>query len=97
PIGICGLLTRDTLPDVDVGFAFLPAHWRRGYAAESAAAILAHGRHAFALKRIVAITSPDNVASIGVLEKIGLKFEAVTRLGDDPREVRLFGIGFEGS
>lgn len=94
PIGICGLLKRDTLPDVDVGFAFLPAYWRKGYAAESAAAILIHGRRAFGLKRIVAITSPDNVASIGVLEKIGLKFEAVTHLGDDPREVKLFGVAF---
>jgi len=91
-IGICGLLKRDTLPDVDVGFAFLPTHWRKGYAAESASAILTHGRRAFGLKRIVAITSPDNVASIGVLEKIGLKFVAMTRLGDDPREVKLFGI-----
>ena len=91
-IGICGLLKRDTLPDVDVGFAFLPTHWRKGYAAESASAILTHGRRAFGLRRIVAITSPDNVASIGVLEKIGLKFVAMTRLGDDPREVKLFGI-----
>lgn len=96
PIGICGLLKRETLPDVDVGFAFLPAHWRKGYAAESAAAILEHGSRAFGLKRIVAITSLDNGASIGVLEKIGLKFEAVTRLGDDPREVKLFGIDFQG-
>ncbi len=94
PVGICGLLKRDTLPDADVGFAFLPAHWRKGYAAESAAAVLLHGRRAFGLKRIVAITSPDNVASIGVLEKLGLKFEAVTHLGDDPREVKLFGIDF---
>jgi RimJ/RimL family protein N-acetyltransferase len=94
PIGICGLLKRDTLPDADVGFAFLPAHWRKGYAAESASAILTHGRRAFGLKRIVAITSPDNLASIGVLEKIGLKFERLTRLGDDPREVRLFGVEF---
>ena len=94
PIGICGLLKRDTLPDPDLGFAFLPAHWRKGYAAESAAAILTHGRRAFGLERIVAITSPDNVASIGVLEKIGLRFERLTRLGDDPREVRLFGVEF---
>jgi len=92
PIGICGLLKRDTLPDVDVGFAFLPAHWRKGYAREAAQAILAHARAAHGLKRVVAITSPGNVASIGVLEKIGLKFETVTRLGDDPREVKLFGI-----
>jgi RimJ/RimL family protein N-acetyltransferase len=91
-IGMCGLLKRDTLPDVDVGFAFLPAHWRKGYAFESASAVLGHGRKAFGLKRIVAITSPDNVASIGVLEKLGLKFEAVIRLGEDPREVKLFAL-----
>ncbi|MEO8501474.1 MAG: GNAT family N-acetyltransferase [Vicinamibacteria bacterium] len=94
PVGLCGLLKRDTLEDVDVGFASLPAHWRKGYAAEAAAATLEHGRAAFGLKRIVAITSPDNVASIGVLEKIGLRFEALIRLGDDPREVKLFGIDF---
>jgi [ribosomal protein S5]-alanine N-acetyltransferase len=93
-IGICGLLKRDTLKDADVGFAFLPAHGRKGYARESAAATLEHGRTAFGLERIVAITSPDNMASIGVLEKIGLKFEAVTRLGDDPHEVKLFSIDF---
>ncbi len=94
PIGMCGLLKRDTLPDVDAGFAFLPGHWRKGYAFESGSAVVAHGRSAFSLKRIVAITSPDNVASIGVLEKMGLKFEALVRLGDDAREVKLFGVDF---
>jgi RimJ/RimL family protein N-acetyltransferase len=93
-IGICGLLKRDALEDVDLGFAFLPAHWRRGYARESASAMLAHGRDVHGLLRIVAITSPDNAASIGVLEKIGLEFEALTRLGGDPREVRLYAIHF---
>jgi RimJ/RimL family protein N-acetyltransferase len=90
PIGMCGLLKRETLPDVDLGFAFLPAYWRKGFAFESASAVLDHGRRAFGLKRIVAITSPDNLASIGVLEKVGLKFEGLTRLGEDPREVKLF-------
>ena len=90
-----GLLKRETLLDVDVGFAFLPAYWRKGFAFESGSAVLAHGREAFGLKRIVAITSPDNVASIGVLEKMGLKFEALIRLGDDAREVKLFGVNFQ--
>lgn len=92
PIGICGLLKRDSLPDVDVGFAFLPAHWRKGYATEAATAIVRQGLEVHGLHRIVAIASPDNVASEGVLQKIGLKFEALIRLGDDPREVKLFGI-----
>ena len=94
-IGMCGLLKRDALPDADVGFAFLPAHWRKGYAFESASAVLAHGRTALGLKRIVAITSPDNLPSIGVLERIGLKFEAVIQLPGETREVKLFGVNFQ--
>jgi len=92
PIGICGLLKRDSLEDPDVGFAFLPAHWRQGYALESASAVLKYGRESLGLRRMVAITSPDNAASIGVLEKLGLKFEAVVRLEGDAKEVRLFAM-----
>src|SRR3989442_7723918 len=75
PIEICGLLKRETLDDVDVGFAFLPQYWRQGYAFESALAVMAYGREVLGLDRIVAITSPDNEASIKVLGKLGLKFE----------------------
>jgi RimJ/RimL family protein N-acetyltransferase len=94
PIGMCGLLKRDTLKDVDVGFAWLPAHCRQGFATEAVKAVIEHGRDTLGLKRIVAITSPDNDASIGVLKKVGLRFEGEIRLGDDPREVKLFGIDF---
>jgi RimJ/RimL family protein N-acetyltransferase len=91
PIGMCGLLKRDTLPHVDVGFAFLPTFWSQGYAFESAAAVMAFGREALGLRRIVAITSPENQASISLLEKIGLRFERMIKLGEDQSEVRLFG------
>jgi len=90
PIGICGLLKRETLDDVDVGFAFLPQYWRHGYAFESASAVLAYGRDVLGLDRIVAITSPNNEASIKVLNKLGLKFERMIRLSEDAPEVRLF-------
>lgn len=90
-IGICGLLKRDSLPDVDIGFAFLPSYWSRGYALESAAAVMTYGREARGLRRIVAITSPDNDASIRLLEKIGLRFERLIKLSADQPEVRLFG------
>jgi len=93
PIGICGLLKRDTLPDVDVGFAFLSRHWSRGYAVESAAAVLDYGKRRLKLKRIVAITAPENHGSIAVLEKIGLKFERMVRLGADAHDLKLFGPG----
>lgn len=90
-IGMCGLLKRDSLPDVDVGFAFLPDYWSQGYAFESAAAVMTYGREVLGLRRIVAITSLDNDASIRLLEKIGLRFERLIKLSEDQSEVRLFG------
>jgi RimJ/RimL family protein N-acetyltransferase len=92
PIGICGLVKREGLNDPDVGFAFLSRYWSKGYAGESAAAVLAHARRAFHLLRIVAITSPENTQSIAVLEKIGLKFERTIRLVDHGPELNLFGL-----
>ncbi|MGO0058849.1 GNAT family N-acetyltransferase [Brevibacillus fluminis] len=93
PIGMCGLIKRDSLPDVDIGFAFLPAYRAKGYAYESAAAVLAYGKEAFGLRRIVAITSIDNHASAGLLQKLGMQEEGRIRLADDQEELRLFGIG----
>lgn len=90
PIGMCGLLKRDSLPDVDIGFAFLPSHWARGYAFESATAVLTYGRDVLRLRRIVAITSPDNEASARLLEKVGLRFERLIKLAEDQADVRLF-------
>ena len=90
PIGICGLVKRDTLPDADVGFAFLPAHWSKGYAVESATAVMKYARDTLKLDRILAITSPDNEASAKLLGKIGLRFEQTIRLSEDAGQVRLF-------
>ena len=90
PIGMCGLLKRDTLPDADIGFAFLPDYWSAGYAFEAAEAVMNYGR-GLGLKRIVAITSFDNEASIKLLGKIGMQFEGVIKLADDQPEVKLFG------
>lgn len=90
PIGICGLLKRESLEDVDIGFAFLPKYWSRGYALESASAVMDYGRNALGLRRIVAVTAPDNDASIRVLEKLGMRFERMVRLADDGPESKLF-------
>jgi len=90
-IGICGLVKRETLRDVDVGFALLPQYAGRGYATESARAVLAYGRETLGLERIVGITAPDNRASIAVLEKIGLRFEASVVLGAEAHAVSLYG------
>ena len=96
PIGICGLLKRDVLEDVDVGFALLPAHWGKGYALEAASAAVAYGRSAFGLKRIVALTAPDNEKSQRVLEKLGLEFERMVRLAEVGPESRLYVRDFQG-
>ena len=88
--GICGLLKRDSLEDVDVGFALLEKFRRKGFAYESAAAVMEYGRNKLGLKRIVAITSPDNEASIRVLEKIGLQFEKMIRMPGSDEDTRLF-------
>lgn len=91
PIGICGLVKREGLADVDVGFAILARYCSHGYAVESASAVLAHSRRILQLQRIVAITSPDNLGSIAVLGKIGLKFERMIRLSEHSPELKLFG------
>jgi RimJ/RimL family protein N-acetyltransferase len=90
PIGICGLIKRDSLEDVDIGFAFLPKFRRKGYAYESASAVMAYGKRTFGLHRIVAITSPDNDGSARLLEKLGFNFERMVKLSDDGSEVKLF-------
>jgi ribosomal-protein-alanine N-acetyltransferase len=73
--GMCGLIKRDTLPDADVGYAFLPEFRGKGYALEAVSAVLDHGHRVFGLERILAIVSPDNASSIRVLEKAGMKLE----------------------
>ena len=90
PIGICGLLQRDTLEHPDIGFAFLERFWGNGYAYESASAVLEWGRNELGLDRIDAIVSTGNQASIHLLEKIGLQFESLVVLTNGEPEVKLF-------
>jgi RimJ/RimL family protein N-acetyltransferase len=90
PTGICGLLKRGNLPDVDIGFAFLSQFWSQGYAFEAASAVMAYGRDALGLNRIIAIVSPDNKRSIKLLGKLGLKFECMERWPADGSEIKLY-------
>jgi RimJ/RimL family protein N-acetyltransferase len=90
PIGMCGLLKRPVLADVDIGFGFLARYGGQGYATEAAAATLHYGRTVLGLKRIIAMTAPDNTASGHVLEKIGLRFDRMLAVPGYPTESRLF-------
>ena len=90
PIGLCGLIHREGLEDVDIGFALLPDFRAGGYASEAALAVMAYANNDLKLTRIVGITSHDNVSSIKLLEKIGLKFERMVTLPKIENEVMLF-------
>lgn len=90
-IGMCGLIKRPTLEDVDIGYAFLPRFWSKGYAVEAAGAIKEYAKNVIGLNRLVAIVDPTNEGSIRLLEKIGLAFEKMIRLSEDDIDLKLFG------
>ncbi len=90
PAGLCGLVKREALEDVDVGYAFLPPFRGLGYAHESASAVLHFAKDVVGLRRVAAITNPDNARSIRVLEKLGLTFERMIRLSEESPEIRFF-------
>ena len=89
-IGICGFVKRDSLPDADIGFAFLPQFCGKGYALESANAVMKYGRDVLGLARVLAITSQDNESSGRLLEKIGFKFESLIKMPPDTEKLKLF-------
>ncbi|MFN8433090.1 MAG: GNAT family N-acetyltransferase [Anaerolineales bacterium] len=91
PIGMCGLIKRDALEDVDIGYAFLPKFWLKGYAVEAARAVMGTAK-ALGLKRVVAIVDPANSGSIRVLERLGMSFEKMIRLSADDIELKLFSV-----
>lgn len=92
--GLCGLIKRDSLEDVDLGFAFLPQFRALGYAFESAAAVLDYGKKQFGLKRIVAIAMPENASSIRLLEKLGFRYEKMVPAPTPGPDDKLFAINF---
>jgi RimJ/RimL family protein N-acetyltransferase len=89
-IGICGLLKREVLEDVDLGYALLPEFWAKGYALESASGVLSYAREQLGLNRVVAVVNPENQSSIRLLEKLGFEFEKMSRLSAEAREIKLY-------
>ncbi len=90
PIGMCGLLKRDTLEAPDIGYAFMPEHWGAGYAIEAAEAILASAWDHFGLTRVLAITNEHNAPSQRLLVKLGFVEEAPRVLQEGAPAVRTF-------
>lgn len=91
-VGICGLFRRDGLADTDIGFSTLPQYCGRGYGFEAASAVVEHARIDVRLTRLTALVSPQNVASVRLIEKLGMMFEKMIRIPGDAADVRLYAM-----
>ena len=89
-VGICGLLYRESLGVSDVGFALLPEYWGSGFAFEAATAMVEYGRATLGIETIVGLTSHDNLPSIKVLKKLGMKFDRDVKMSSDDPGTALF-------
>ncbi|PCI70110.1 MAG: GNAT family N-acetyltransferase [Gammaproteobacteria bacterium] len=92
PIGMCGLIKREELEDVDLGYAFLPNYCGRGYAEESAKMVLEMAKKQFNLNRVVAITKVGNQSSEKLLRKLGFNYEKLLTMYAD--ENKYFSLDF---
>ncbi|MCR9549327.1 MULTISPECIES: GNAT family N-acetyltransferase [Vibrio diabolicus subgroup] len=90
PIGICGLVKRDTLQHYDLGYGFLPSAYGCGYGVESATVVLEYAREEMKLDKLAAITNNDNIRSISLLKKLGFEFERVEQQYDNGRTLELY-------
>jgi RimJ/RimL family protein N-acetyltransferase len=91
PIGLCGLIKRDALECVDIGFAFLARVGGQGYAIEAATAMVTHAQ-ALGLHRLMAITTLDNHASQKILRKLGMQYEREMRMPEGTEPLSVFAM-----
>ena len=94
PVGMAGLMRRDSLPGPDIGYAMRPAYWGQGYAWEATSAIVRHAQQVLGLRTLYGITSQQNQASINLLNKLGLRFERFSRLPPEGRETNIYRKDF---
>lgn len=89
-MGIAGLVDREGIDHIDIGYGLLPDYRGKGFAFEATQAIYDYGFQELKLEKIVAIVNPDNLGSIKLLEKLNLKFEKMVRLPDEDKDIMLF-------
>ncbi len=90
PIGMCSLIKRDTLEEVDFGFAFLSQYNGKAYAFEASSAVLKFAKENLGLKKLVAITDTTNTSSIKLLNKLGFNSEGTIKMPDEEEELLFF-------
>lgn len=94
PIGMCGLIKRDILPNIDIGFAYLSPYHGQGYAQEAAAAVLAYAKDILKINRIVAIANQNNDRSISLLAKLGFHHEPPIILPGEEKAVAYMALNY---
>lgn len=93
-IGICGLIKRDNLPEIDLGFAFLDQYTNNGYAFEACSHILNHAKNKLNKQAVLAIVMPENTNSIKLLKKLGFCDIKPMQLNANSHNVNLMEIKF---
>jgi RimJ/RimL family protein N-acetyltransferase len=92
PVGMCGIIKRDSLDFPDIGYAFLPEYHGKGYAKEIANAVLHLFTKVYSMSKVIAITTKDNAKSIALLHSLGFNFEGYTTWPGEALELNVFGI-----
>lgn len=90
--GMCGLVKREGLDNIDIGFALLPRYENKGYAFESSLAVIQYAKNILNIDKLAAITQPTNLSSIKLLGKLGMKFEKKINIPGDPEELLLYSM-----
>ena len=93
--GYCGLTNFpdiDGQPEIEIGFRLKKRCWGNGYATEAAFVVRDLSFNQYGVFRLVSIVNPKNIASIRVVEKLGMKFEKIVKLTNSPCVDNLYVI-----
>lgn len=92
PMGLSGLMKRDNLDHADLGYAFLPEFWKKGFALEAVKSVLDYAKETHQLSTILALTKSSNASSIKLLNKVQFQFDRDLKLLDDEENLHIYQL-----
>jgi len=92
PLGLCGLMKRDNLDDADLGYAFLPEFWHKGFALEAVESVIDYAKNTHQLSRILALSKSSNTPSIKLLNKVDFLFDRDLKLLEDEENLQIYQL-----
>ncbi len=78
-VGHCGLNHLEGSPEIEIAYLFDEPYWGRGFATEIAGAVLEHALQTTDIERVVAVAFPENVRSVAVMQRIGMRLSGMAR------------------